>query len=353
MSSATALITGAPGWLGTRLARVLAEKINVFGSMYYDFTDRKVRCLVLSGENSAALNTMPGNVEQVPGDLRDAESLVPFFEESEGATVFHCAGMIHPALRVKQFYDVNVQGTRNIIVAAQKSGIKRFVHVSSNSPLGCNPSRDHLFDESSPYNPYMNYGKTKKSAEDIVNEAGQSGRMETVIIRPPWFYGPDQPPRQTLFFKMIRDGKGPIVGDGDNKRSMAYVDNICQGLLLCESAEKANGQTYWIADERPYTMNEIMDTIERLLEDEFNQKCAHKRMRLPSIAGDIAQLVDWSLQSVGFYNQKIHVLSEMNKTIACSIKKAQSELGYQPQISLEEGMRRSLQWVWDTLGPLE
>ena len=108
--------------------------------------------------------------------------------------------------------------------------------------------------------------------------------------------------------------------------------------------EQANGQIYWIADKRPYSMNEVMDTIERLLEDEFGQKCAHKRMRLPGLASEIALLADASLQAVGLYHQKIHVLSEMNKTIACSVARAEKELGYRPAVALEEGMRRSLAW---------
>src|SRR3990172_3264537 len=91
-------------------------------------------------------------------------------------------------------------------------------------------------------------------------------KIETVLVRAPWFYGPNQPPRQTLFFKMIRDGKAPIVGNGENFRSMAYVDNLCQGLILAAITERANGQIYWIADRKPYSMNEITDTIERLLE---------------------------------------------------------------------------------------
>jgi nucleoside-diphosphate-sugar epimerase len=91
-------------------------------------------------------------------------------------------------------------------------------------------------------------------------------------------------------------------------------------------------------------MNEVIDTIERLLEKEFGQKCAHKRMRLPSLASEIAFVVDWVLQSAGIYHQKIHVLSEMNKTIACSVARAERELDYRPAIELEEGMRRSLRW---------
>ena len=180
-------------------------------------------------------------------------------------------------------------------------------------------------------------------AEQLVTSA--DGSLETVIIRPPWFYGPGQPPRQSLFFTMIKNGKAPIVGDGKNMRSMAYVDNISQGLLLAESVDKANKQTYWIADARPYSMNEIVDTIEKVLEKDFSMKVAHKRMRLPGIASEVALAVDASLQSLGLYQQKIHVLSEMNKTIACSIQKARAELGYDPKVALEEGMRRSIDWV--------
>src|SRR5436309_999171 len=80
----------------------------------------------------------------------------------------------------------------------------------------------------------------------------------------------------------------PIVGSGENLRSMSYIDNLCQGLLLAAAVERANGQIYWIADRRPYSMNEIVDTVERLLETEFGHKCAHKRLRLPSLASSIA-----------------------------------------------------------------
>jgi nucleoside-diphosphate-sugar epimerase len=172
-----------------------------------------------------------------------------------------------------------------------------------------------------------------------------AGRLQTVIVRAPWFYGPFQPARQSEFFRMVRDGKGPIVGGGHNQRSMAYIDNLCQGLLLAAQHEKANGQIYWVADERPYPMTVIIDTVERLLESEFGMPCKHKRLRLPGLVSEVAFAVDWALQSVGLYQQKIHVLSEMNKTIACAIDKARDELGYRPTVALEEGMRRSIAWA--------
>ena len=257
----------------------------------------------------------------------------------------HTAGMIHPK-RVREFYEINRDGTRNLLEQAASAGLKRAVVVSSNSPCGCNPHPDHRFDENSPYHPYMNYGRSKMEMEHEVMKIAKEGSLKTMLIRAPWFYGPEQPPRQKLFFEMIRNGKVPIVGNGENLRSMAYTGNLVQGLLLAAVSEKACNQNYWIADERPYSMNEIIDTIERLLEDEFGQTCAHKRIRLPGFVSGAAELVDAGLQFLGFYHQKLHVLSEMNKTIACDISLARSELGYEPKIFLEEGMRRSLAEIY-------
>jgi nucleoside-diphosphate-sugar epimerase len=309
------LVTGPQGWLGSRLVESLRT-------------------------------AYPGaEIRGFDGDLRRPADCQRFTAGARGAILFHTAGVIHPA-RVREFYEVNKQGTANLLSAAGAAGVKRIVAVSSNSPFGVNPTRDHRFDESSPYNPYMNYGRSKMEMELAVKHAGHDGAIETVIVRAPWFYGPGQPARQSLFFKMIRDGKAPIVGDGNSPRSMAYVDNLALGLRL--AAEKAkSGSVYWIADERPYTMNEIVDTVEDLLEHEFGTQCAHKRMRLPNAASEIALLADRIIQGAGLYHSKIHVLSEMNKTIACSIARAQAELGYQPPVALREGMRRSLQWCFE------
>lgn len=171
--------------------------------------------------------------------------------------------------------------------------------------------------------------------------------IELVIVRAPWFYGPKQPARQATFFTMIRNGKAPIVGSGENKRSMAYVDNLSQGLLLAATHLDAPGNNYWIADERSYTWNEIVSTIESLLSEEFDLPTKGGRMRLPRLVGTVARISDSLIQRSGFYNQKIHVLSEVPLTIACDISKAKSQLGYNPQVSLSDGMRRSIQSAID------
>ena len=76
------------------------------------------------------------------------------------------------------------------------------------------------------------------------------------IIRPPWFYGENMPERQKLFYQMIISGKFPIIGDGMNVRSLANVKNICQGIFLASIKQISKGKIYWIADEKPYSMNQ-------------------------------------------------------------------------------------------------
>jgi len=341
------LITGAGGWLGRRLVHAIVEGLPDGPDLTSAAGDGPLRCLLPPGENGSALEKLSKRVEIVVGDLRDPEATTRFCQGAEGAVLLHCAGLIHPARFTRDFNAVNVKGSENLLTAAVRSGVRRAVVMSSNSPLGTNPNRAHRFDESSPYNPYMGYGRSKKQLEDLVARLAASSSMETVVVRAPWFYGPFQPPRQGEFFTMVRTGRAPIVGDGGNLRSMAYVDNLCQGLLLCARHAAAIGETFWIADEHPYTMNEIVDTIERVLRDDFHMDVKGTRLRLPSIVSEVAWAGDGLLQAAGLYVQKLHVLSEMNKNIACDIGKARRELGYDPKVGLEEGMRRSIQWCLD------
>lgn len=231
-----ALVTGAPGWLGTRLVETLLNGLPDVPVLAGPAA-RRVRCLVLRGSDTSDLKALGDRVELVEGDLSDTPSIEALFTGATGATLFHAAGVIHPTRGVRQLFEVNAEGTRRLVAAARLTGVRRMVHVSSNSPIGVNPRPDHVFDESSPYKPYMSYGKSKMIGEQLVREADGDG-FETVVIRPPWFYGPGQPPRQALFFTMIKEGKAPLVGPGNNRRSMAYVDNICQGALLCESSRR-------------------------------------------------------------------------------------------------------------------
>ncbi len=338
------LVTGAPGWLGNRLLWFLSRGYAEIPALARVPGDQHIRALVLPGLDRESIARISTDIECVPGDLTQAASLEAFFDDAKDAVVLHLAGLIHPQRWIRDIYKINVEGTRNVLNWSKKSGIKRMVLISSNSPAGYSRNPNEAFDESAPDQPYMAYGRSKQMAESMTHAAFCAGHLETVILRPCWFYGPFQPPRQSLFFTMIKQGKGPIIGGGQGKRSMSYVDNTCQAIMLAMQNASAVGQTYWVADRRPYSMVEIVDTVERLLEQEFKMQVAHRRLRLPGLASEVAMVMDALFQAVGLYHQKIHVLSEMNKTIACKTDKAERELGYKPLIDLEEGMRRSIRW---------
>ncbi len=340
----TVLLTGAPGWLGSRMLTVLRDGLAAVPGWQRPDPSCRVRCLVHPAWDRSALQKAWPNLAVVSGDLTDPEAAKALCRDAAGAVLFHIAGIVHPTHGTKEHTAVNVDGTRHLLRAAMDANVRRVVAVSSNSPFGFNPNNAHRFDEASAYNPYMSYGRSKRAMEEVVNEAQATGKIETVIIRPPWFYGPQQPPRQTLFFQMIRDGRFPILGDGEQMRSMAYVDNICQGLLLAASAASANGEAYWIADERPYSINEIVRTVKEVLEQELGAVCADAQPHLPLWVGRMAQSADAVLQAAGLYQQEIHVLSEMGHSIACSIDKAKRELGYAPTIALRPGMVESVRW---------
>ena len=343
-ASPSVLITGAPGWLGTRLVEALLDGLPGVPALAEPDPARVIRCLTHPAADPEPLADRSPRVQVVAGDIADPAAAEALCAGAAGAVLFHIAGVVHPTQGVEEFTRVNVDGTRHVLAAARRAGVRRVVAVSSNSPFGFNTDPEQQFDEQSPYAPYMGYGRSKQRLEELVRAAHQPGAMDTVIIRPPWFYGPHQPARQTQFFRMIRTGRFPILGDGAQKRSMAYVDNICQGLLLAAATAAAAGETYWIADERPYALNEIVATVRRVLENDFGLRCAPRDLRLPAVVADVAGIADGALQAVGLYNQPLHVLGEMRHTIACSIDKARRELGYAPTIALAEGMRQSIRW---------
>ncbi|MCM8795543.1 MAG: NAD-dependent epimerase/dehydratase family protein, partial [Candidatus Omnitrophica bacterium] len=163
------LVTGSPGWLGTRLIEILYGK------------KREVRCLVFPKADDTCLKRL--GAEIFKGDLTIPETLRGVCEGID--TVFHCAGIIHPK-NIGELYKINFEGTRNILEEAIKSKVKRFIYVSSNSVGGTNISRDRLMTESDLPRPYKHYGLSKYKAECIVNQAYREGRIKTTIIRPCW-----------------------------------------------------------------------------------------------------------------------------------------------------------------------
>jgi nucleoside-diphosphate-sugar epimerase len=247
---------------------------------------------------------------------------------------------------------VNVGGTQLVLDRARRVGAARFVHVSSNSPFGANHSSDDRFDEDSQFAPYMAYGRSKLEAEQLVQRSYERGDLATVIVRPPWFYGPFQPERQTTFLSAVRRGRFPLVGPGTQRRSMVYTGNLVQGVLLAEVVEAAPGHAYWIADAEPYALREVLDTVRRALEAEGLAVSSRRPIPVPRIAGIVAEKLDAIAQAAGRYVQVLHVLGELKDTIACDISRARKELGYEPTVALYDGMRASVRWCLERGDPL-
>ena len=329
------IVTGAGGWLGTGLVSAFTGD-GPYGRLGY------IRAFVRDHHDSDRLSSMSINVEPVIGDLTLRADVERLFDGLSGSVdVIHAAGVIHPTT-FDELDAVNHLGTTSLLDVASQSGTRRMVHVSSNSPFGTNASRTDTFRNEEPYHPYYGYGQSKMLAELEVIAAAERG-LNVVMVRPPWFYGPHQPARQTQFFTMVRTGRFPVLGDGGQRRSMVYIDNLVQGVVRAELTPTDPGLGWWIADERPYTVNEIVETVGAVMSEEgFDVK--PNRVRLPEFVGSIAERIDGLLQSSGRYNQQFHVLGEMNKTIAVDISAARTELGYEPDVALAEGMRRSVQW---------
>jgi nucleoside-diphosphate-sugar epimerase len=325
-----AVVTGGAGWLGQNLVRYLAH------------SDRRVRCLVRAPDDAALLENVGPTVEAVVGDVRDPAAADRLFDGIRAPSVFHAAGIIHPK-RVRELFDVNVGGTQVMLDRARRAEATRFLHVSSNSPFGANTSRTEVFDEESPYHPYLGYGQSKMEAEQLVTRSFERGDLATVIIRPPWFYGPYQPDRQTQFFRAVRRGRFPLPGSGTNRRSLVYTGNLVDGLLLAETSDAAPGRAYWIADAEPCDLRTVFDTVRAALIAE-GLEVSHRQPRLPSAMPALAARMDRVLQSQGRYVQAVHVLGELRDTIACDITRARVELGYEPMTALLEGMRASVRW---------
>ena len=294
------LITGAAGWLGRRVVRALTTGHPEMGRP--ERVAAPSACWFVPARTSMTCwRSEPRRSKATFAILKAARALAA---GATGATLIHLAGIIHPTRGTREFTEVNVEGTKNIVRAAGKAGVARAVVMSSNSPIGVSRNPFEVFDEDSPYKPYMGYGRSKQEMEEWLR-AGANGESlpGITVIRAPWFYGPEQPLRQTRFFSMIKAGRFPIVGGGHNRRSMGYVDSLAYGILLAAREPQAIGRTYWLADERPYPMREIVDTVREVLRDDFGMPVKSKTVegaRCCFRRGEARRLgpaESWTLQS--------------------------------------------------------
>ena len=338
------LITGASGWLGINLIKTFIKGIDLYPETHNLNENSSINVFIPKSEHSKLFNLFGDKVNYFYGDIRNKEDCKNFLSNFKNGTIFHLVGIIHPK-KISDLYEINLEGTKNICDSAIDNGLEKIIVLSSNSPFGLNKDQNSPFDENSNYNPYFNYGKSKMLMEKYIKDIEQKKLINTVLIRAMWFYGPYQPDRQNLFFRMINKGKVPLVGLGNNLRSMSNTENLSYGLILAYLNEKANGNCYWVTDKRPYSQLEIIDTVRKVLSEEFSIESVNKNIKLPAVFSDLAYISDLILQRVGVYNSKIHVLSELSKNIFCNINKTEIDLGYKPKIDLFIGLKRNFEWM--------
>ena len=319
------LITGATGFIGQHMARALCDREGI------------VRCLARKSSNVAGLKKL--GVEIAYGSLEDLDALKKAMRGTE--VIYHAAGQIF-AEDAALYYKVNVDGLANLVNAAAQESVQKIVHFSSSSATGPNPVRDIPVNEKSPCRPITPYGCSKLQGEQTLMALAKKYNVPIVVIRPPLVYGPgvSDSSRVLMFLKLIHKGMFRIIGHGNNLVSLCYIDNLVNGVLLAGSDSKAAGQTYFLSDARPYTINEIAEAIAR---EEGRQ------VPLPHLplwtAGIISAALTLPARLFGFTSPLTrNTVKELKNSWYLDITKARSELGYEPRVAFEEGLKKTVAW---------
>lgn len=235
------------------------------------------------------------------------------------------------------YQQVNVEGTRIALEASLKNGVKKFIYCSTCGVHGNVDSPPA--DENAPIQPADYYQQTKYEAEPIVNEFNQKG-INTTVIRPAAIYGPGDPERFFMIYKRVAKGTFPMFGSGKTTYHPVYIDNLVDGFMLAMDEKKGNGEAYLIADEEYVEIEDLVKRVARALNTSI--KIPHYPVIPLLIAGYICEFVcrPFKLTPPIFPRR----IDWYRQNRAFKIDKAKRDLGYQPKIGLDEGLKRTAEW---------
>jgi nucleoside-diphosphate-sugar epimerase len=315
-------LTGATGFIGSFLAEALLNK------------GYEVRCLMRS---SASLRWIADlDVECYYGDLNNYDSLVKGIKGVD--YIFHAAGL-KKARSEKKFYQVNYEGTKNLVdaVAASNIKLKRFVYISSQAAVGPSPTIQPINEKTKP-NPLTYYGKSKLAAERYINRF--LDKLPVTIIRPPAVYGPRDIDGLALF-KIVKKGIVPQLSGKGKYISLIYVNDLVNGIIQAAEHEKALNQTYFLTNPRPYSLEEIGFTILNILGKKG------LRLYIPSFIMDVFAALSENYSRLSnrdtILNRQKMIELKQNFWV-CSPQKAKKDIGFEAATSLEQGFRDTLSW---------
>jgi 2-alkyl-3-oxoalkanoate reductase len=321
-----ALVTGGSGFLG----RYIVEQLAARGD--------RVRCL----SRSAPPDLASERIEIVRGDIRDAGQVREACRDVD--VVFHVAAVPGVWGDTGTFHDINVVGTRNVIAACQANRVRKLVFTSSPSVVF--DGKPHTgANESLPYASSFlcAYPQTKAIAERAVLAANGSDGVATVALRPHLIFGPRDPHLLPRVVQRAATGKLRRVGDGTNQVSVSYVENAARAHLqacdLLGPGSACAGKAYFINEPEPVNLwgfiNNVLTRAGLPRVDRSISTTAASRL------GSVLE-VAWRLFRLrGEPPMTRFMAAQLGTSHWYDVSAAARDFGYAPQVSIEEGLRRT------------
>jgi nucleoside-diphosphate-sugar epimerase len=318
------LVTGATGFVGSHVVDEMLRR------------GHEVAYVARATSNHRWLENKP--VELREGSLYDPESLHRAVHGID--VVVHVAGQIS-GRNEEDFYRGNVTVTRNVLdaIRAYRPGLSRYVHVSSASVTGPSANAAEPVTEDSPLKPITAYGRTKLQAEQAVLEV--AAEFPCTITRPCVVYGPRDEATLT-FFQLVNRGFAPLIGFDEKFVSMIHARDLARGIADAALNPAAIGQTYFITGEEIHTWQQIANIAAAV---SGRRRLANIRLPHPlvlAIAGTVG--------GFGRFARKPPVIDYdkgrdfVQKFWTSSGAKARKELGFRPEISLNDGILETVNW---------
>jgi nucleoside-diphosphate-sugar epimerase len=318
------LVTGGTGFVGSHLVhRLLARGHSVTtldrSSGLFDAELRSLGATMISGSV-----TSPADVDRATAGQE---------------VVYHLASPFGDLLEPDAAYwAIEVDGTRHVLEAARRHGVRRVVHCSTQGVHGI--ITEPPGDEDSPIAPRDYYCYSKAEGEKVARDFLDQG-MDIVIVRPTSVYGPGDTRGWLKLYRMVAKGWFLMIGDGRTYNHPVYIDNLVDLFELVAVAPQAKGRTYLAGDQEPVTLSELVSSVA------VAEGAQVRIVRFPWYGA--AMLVVSAIESVckrfGFpppvFRRR---LSWFKTNRAFRIDRARIELGYTPRVDLQEGLRRTAQW---------
>ncbi len=319
------LITGGTGFIGSRLVQRCKQ--------------RGDDVVILSQINTQAEKENAQELESqgfgiVSGSVMDRDKVRQAVSGCD--VIFHLAAAQHEAnVPDQHFWDVNVEGTRNLLDASIESGARCFVHGSTIGVYGVEIQGE--INESSPLKPDNIYGATKKAGEELV--LSYKDKLPVSVVRISETYGPGDR-RLLKLFKGINNRKFFVIGDGENKHQLVYVDDLIDGLFASSERDQALGEVFVVAGSEILTTNDMVNTIADVLQV---RKLSVSTPMWPFYL--LALLMEKTLRPLGI-QPPLHRrrLDFFKKTLYFSPDKSSSLLGYEAKTSFRKGAELTADW---------